>query len=117
MASTSKYETPELPCWNPAPGASAAILTGTNALRTNYMYIDSYMFFYLGFSVKVSTDVVVANVTLVDNGMGIMPMVYSPPALAHLYADKTVDVEVRRPCGSVSPFPWISLPFAAADRI
>ena len=41
-------------------------------------------------------EIVVANVTLVDNGMGIISYVYGPPATAHLYADKTVEIQVRQ---------------------
>uniref|UniRef100_A0A3B5MPJ0 G8 domain-containing protein n=1 Tax=Xiphophorus couchianus TaxID=32473 RepID=A0A3B5MPJ0_9TELE len=39
---------------------------------------------------QVIMDVVVSNVTLVDNGMGIMPLVFAPPSLSHAYADKSV---------------------------
>lgn len=46
-------------------------------------------------------NVQIANVTLVDNGMGIMPIVYSPPSLSHLYADKTIHIEVHTKCFSV----------------
>ncbi|XP_062385127.1 fibrocystin-L-like [Sardina pilchardus] len=39
-------------------------------------------------------SVQIANVTLVDNGMGIMPIIYSPPSLSHLYdSDKAVHVQ------------------------
>uniref|UniRef100_A0A3P9KTK4 Polycystic kidney and hepatic disease 1 (autosomal recessive)-like 1 n=1 Tax=Oryzias latipes TaxID=8090 RepID=A0A3P9KTK4_ORYLA len=38
-------------------------------------------------------DVVVSNVTLVDNGMGIMPLIYAPPSLSHAYANKTVQIQ------------------------
>ncbi|XP_036067199.1 fibrocystin-L-like [Oryzias melastigma] len=38
-------------------------------------------------------DVVISNVTLVDNGMGIMPLIYAPPSLSHAYADKTVQIQ------------------------
>ena len=44
---------------------------------------------------QIPMSVVIANVTLVDNGMGIMPFVYGPPSLSHAYADKTVHVQVR----------------------
>lgn len=40
-------------------------------------------------------NVTVSNVTLVDNGMGIMPMIYGPPALSHGFANKTVLIQVR----------------------
>lgn len=39
-------------------------------------------------------SVVISNVTLVDNGMGVMPLVYAPPSLSHAYADKTVHIQV-----------------------
>lgn len=39
-------------------------------------------------------SVIVSNVTLVDNGMGVMPLIYAPPSLSHAYADKTVHVQV-----------------------
>lgn len=45
--------------------------------------------------------IVISNVTLVDNGLGIMPLVYAPPALSHAFADKPVHVQVRE---EASPF-------------
>lgn len=39
--------------------------------------------------------IVVSNVTLVDNGLGIMPLIYAPPSLSHAFADKPVHVQVR----------------------
>ncbi|MBN3294523.1 PKHL1 protein, partial [Polypterus senegalus] len=35
----------------------------------------------------------VSNVTLVDNGMGIMPMSYKPPSVSHSYSDKTIEIK------------------------
>lgn len=43
---------------------------------------------------KTIMDIVISNVTLVDNGMGIMPLIYAPPSLSHAYANKTVHVQV-----------------------
>lgn len=40
-------------------------------------------------------SIVVSNVILVDNGLGIMPLIYAPPSLSHAYADKTVHIYVR----------------------
>lgn len=40
-------------------------------------------------------NVMVSNVTLVDNGMEIMPMIYGPPSLSHEFANKTVLIQVR----------------------
>ena len=39
-------------------------------------------------------SVQVHNVTLVDNGMGILPIVFTPPSLWHRYSDKAVEVRV-----------------------
>ncbi|XP_033493349.2 PKHD1 like 1, tandem duplicate 1 [Epinephelus lanceolatus] len=49
--------------------------------------------FDYGIYFQTSMNVIVANVTLVDNGMGIMPIIYTPPSLSHAYADKTVHVQ------------------------
>ncbi|KAM6958720.1 PKHD1 like 1, tandem duplicate 1 [Aplochiton taeniatus] len=38
-------------------------------------------------------SVMVADVTLVDNGMGVMPIVFSPSSLSHLFSNKTVQVK------------------------
>lgn len=45
--------------------------------------------------VKVYMSVVVSNVILVDNGMGIMSLIYEPPSVTHEYSNKTVLVQVR----------------------
>ncbi|XP_024857831.1 fibrocystin-L isoform X2 [Kryptolebias marmoratus] len=49
-------------------------------------------------------SVVVSNVTLVDNGMGIMALVYAPPSLSHAYADKSVHVQNSLIVGSSPSF-------------
>lgn len=41
------------------------------------------------------TSVHISNVTLVDNGMGIIPLIYEPPSLSHMYSNKTVQIQVR----------------------
>ncbi len=41
-------------------------------------------------------NVLISNVSLIDNGMGIMSLIYSPSALSHAYSDKTVRVQVRK---------------------
>ena len=51
----------------------------------------------LFFLAQTPSNVIVAEVTLADNGLGLMPLVYSPPSLLHLYADKTIRVRVRGP--------------------
>ncbi|XP_076610974.1 PKHD1 like 1, tandem duplicate 1 [Chaetodon auriga] len=49
-------------------------------------------------------DVIVSNVTLVDNGLGIMPLIFAPPSLSHAYADKTVHVQDALIVGSSPNF-------------
>lgn len=53
------------------------------------------------FSSQTIMRIVVSNVTLVDNGLGIMPLVYAPPALSHAFADKPVHVQVREEAASL----------------
>uniref|UniRef100_A0A3B4U1D6 PKHD1 like 1, tandem duplicate 2 n=1 Tax=Seriola dumerili TaxID=41447 RepID=A0A3B4U1D6_SERDU len=48
--------------------------------------------------------VVVSNVTLVDNGMGVMPLVYAPPSVSHAFADKPVHVQNALIVGSSPNF-------------
>ncbi|XP_065139309.1 fibrocystin-L-like [Paramisgurnus dabryanus] len=54
--------------------------------------------------VQVSMNVYISNVTLVDNGMGIMPIIYSPPSVSHEYDDKTIHVEESLIVGSSPDF-------------
>ncbi|XP_073714529.1 fibrocystin-L [Misgurnus anguillicaudatus] len=60
--------------------------------------------FDFGIYVQVSMNVYISNVTLVDNGMGIMPIIYSPPSISHAYADKTVHVQESLIVGSSPDF-------------
>nr|XP_055075128.1 fibrocystin-L-like [Misgurnus anguillicaudatus] len=60
--------------------------------------------FDFGIYVQVSMNVYISNVTLVDNGMGIMPIIYSPPSISHEYADKTVHVQESLIVGSSPDF-------------
>lgn len=53
---------------------------------------------------QVIMNVVISNVTLVDNGMGIMPLIYAPPSLSHAYADKSVQVQNSLIVGSSPDF-------------
>ncbi|KAM3595703.1 uncharacterized protein V6R79_001361 [Siganus canaliculatus] len=57
-----------------------------------------------GIYFQTIVDVIVANVTLVDNGLGIMPLIFAPPALSHTYADKTVHVQNALIVGSSPNF-------------
>uniref|UniRef100_A0A8B9H868 Polycystic kidney and hepatic disease 1 (autosomal recessive)-like 1 n=1 Tax=Astyanax mexicanus TaxID=7994 RepID=A0A8B9H868_ASTMX len=49
-----------------------------------------------GIYFQVSMSVIVSNVTLVDNGMGIMPLIYEPPSVTHAYSNKTVLIQCRQ---------------------
>uniref|UniRef100_A0A8C4T925 PKHD1 like 1 n=1 Tax=Erpetoichthys calabaricus TaxID=27687 RepID=A0A8C4T925_ERPCA len=49
-------------------------------------------------------NVQISNVTLVDNGMGIMPMSYTPPAVSHQYSNKTIQIENSLFVGSSPDF-------------
>ncbi|XP_073714826.1 fibrocystin-L [Misgurnus anguillicaudatus] len=60
--------------------------------------------FDFGIYVQVSMNVYISNVTLVDNGMGIMPIIYSPPSVSHEYDDKTVYVQESLIVGSSPDF-------------
>ncbi|KAG2464816.1 PKHL1 protein, partial [Polypterus senegalus] len=40
-------------------------------------------------------NVQISNVTLVDNGMGIMPMSYTPPSVSHQYSNRTIQIEIN----------------------
>ncbi|XP_061682368.1 PKHD1 like 1, tandem duplicate 1 [Syngnathoides biaculeatus] len=64
-------------------------LPGCSLIRRFFVWrnFDYGIYFQTHMSVRV------ANVTLVDNGMGIMPMIYAPPSLSHQYADKKIRVE------------------------
>lgn len=58
--------------------------------------------------------IVVSNVTLVDNGLGIMPFIYAPPSLSHAFADKPVHIQVKK---KTSFFMVISHPFISNLRL
>ncbi|XP_030597029.1 PKHD1 like 1, tandem duplicate 1 [Archocentrus centrarchus] len=60
--------------------------------------------FDYGIYFQTIMDVVVSNVTLVDNGMGIMPLVYGPPSLSHMFASKTVLIQNSLIVGSSPSF-------------
>uniref|UniRef100_A0AAR2IPV4 Polycystic kidney and hepatic disease 1 (autosomal recessive)-like 1 n=1 Tax=Pygocentrus nattereri TaxID=42514 RepID=A0AAR2IPV4_PYGNA len=57
-----------------------------------------------GIYFQVSMSVIVSNVTLVDNGMGIMSLIYGPPSLSHVYSNKTVLVQNALIVGSSPNF-------------
>ncbi|XP_061597205.1 fibrocystin-L-like isoform X1 [Cololabis saira] len=75
-------------------------LPGCSAVRGFFIWRSFDFAIYF----QVTMDVVISNVTLVDNGMGIMPLVYAPPSLSHAYADKTVHVQDALIVGSSPRF-------------
>ncbi|KAK1784753.1 hypothetical protein P4O66_003426 [Electrophorus voltai] len=60
--------------------------------------------FDFGIYFQVSMSVLISNVTLVDNGMGIMPLIYGPSAVTHEYSNKTVTVQNALIVGSSPNF-------------
>uniref|UniRef100_A0A667XGZ1 PKHD1 like 1, tandem duplicate 2 n=1 Tax=Myripristis murdjan TaxID=586833 RepID=A0A667XGZ1_9TELE len=60
--------------------------------------------FDYGIYFQTVSDVIVANVTLVDNGMGIMPLIFAPPSLSHAFADKTAHIQNALIVGSSPNF-------------
>ncbi|XP_051729532.1 LOW QUALITY PROTEIN: fibrocystin-L-like [Ctenopharyngodon idella] len=60
--------------------------------------------FDFGIYVQVPMNVLVSNVSLIDNGMGIMSLIYGPPSLSHSYSDKIVRVQGALIVGSSPNF-------------
>ncbi|XP_066572050.1 PKHD1 like 1, tandem duplicate 1 isoform X2 [Amia ocellicauda] len=46
-----------------------------------------------GIYFQTEMSVQISNITLVDNGMGIMSIIFTPPSVLHLYSDKTVQIQ------------------------
>uniref|UniRef100_W5M5C1 PKHD1 like 1 n=1 Tax=Lepisosteus oculatus TaxID=7918 RepID=W5M5C1_LEPOC len=46
----------------------------------------------------------ISDVTLVDNGMGVLPIIYTPPSVSHQYSDKTVQIQNSLIVGSSPNF-------------
>ncbi|XP_028646739.2 fibrocystin-L-like [Erpetoichthys calabaricus] len=57
-----------------------------------------------GIYFQTSMSVQISNVTLADNGMGIMPMSYTPPSVSHQYSNKTIQIENSLFVGSSPDF-------------
>ncbi|XP_068189914.1 fibrocystin-L-like [Antennarius striatus] len=57
-----------------------------------------------GIYFQTSMNIMVSNVTLVDNGLGIMSFIYGPPSRSHLFADKTVEIQNALIVGSSPNF-------------
>ncbi|MED6281140.1 Fibrocystin-L, partial [Characodon lateralis] len=75
-------------------------LAGCSFIRGFFVWKSFDFAIYL----QVIMNVVISNVTLVDNGMGIMPLIYAPPSVLHAYADKSVHVQNSLIVGSGPDF-------------
>ncbi|XP_050924319.1 LOW QUALITY PROTEIN: PKHD1 like 1, tandem duplicate 1 [Lates calcarifer] len=60
--------------------------------------------FDYGIYFQTIMNVMISNVTLVDNGMGVMPLIYGPPSVSHAFADKTVHIQNALIVGSSPNF-------------
>uniref|UniRef100_A0AAY5ETB4 Polycystic kidney and hepatic disease 1 (autosomal recessive)-like 1 n=1 Tax=Electrophorus electricus TaxID=8005 RepID=A0AAY5ETB4_ELEEL len=78
--------------------------------------------FDFGIYFQVSMSVLISNVTLVDNGMGIMPLIYGPSAVTHEYSNKTVTnalIVGSSPnfnCSDRQPLDTINIALTASSR-
>uniref|UniRef100_A0A3Q3X6F5 Uncharacterized protein n=1 Tax=Mola mola TaxID=94237 RepID=A0A3Q3X6F5_MOLML len=57
-----------------------------------------------GIYFQIIMSVVISNVTLVDNGLGIMSLIYAPPSVSHKFADKPVHIQNALIVGSSPNF-------------
>ncbi|KAK2830693.1 hypothetical protein Q5P01_018624 [Channa striata] len=57
-----------------------------------------------GIYFQTMMNVIISNVTLVDNGMGIMPLIFAPPSVSHAFADKTAQIQNALIVGSSPNF-------------
>ncbi|CAJ1082786.1 fibrocystin-L-like [Xyrichtys novacula] len=60
--------------------------------------------FDFGFYFQTPSSVIAANLTLVDNGMGILPLIYGPPSAAKLFANKYAHIRDSLIVGSSPNF-------------
>uniref|UniRef100_A0A8D3DR72 PKHD1 like 1, tandem duplicate 2 n=1 Tax=Scophthalmus maximus TaxID=52904 RepID=A0A8D3DR72_SCOMX len=60
--------------------------------------------FDYGIYFQTIMDVVISNVTLVDNGMGVMPLIFAPASVSHMYADKKAQIQNALIVGSSPNF-------------
>ncbi|KAM8882915.1 PKHD1 like 1, tandem duplicate 1 [Synchiropus picturatus] len=57
-----------------------------------------------GIYFQTQMNIIISDVTLVDNGMGIFSIIYKPPSLLHQYADKSVEIHGALIVGSSPNF-------------
>ncbi|KAM9385916.1 fibrocystin-L-like isoform 2-T2 [Pholidichthys leucotaenia] len=75
-------------------------LPGCSHIRDFFIWRN----FDYGIYFQTFMNVMVSKVTLVDNGMGIMPLIYGPPAVSHAFADKIVQIQNSLIVGSSPSF-------------
>ncbi|KAA0710209.1 Fibrocystin-L Polycystic kidney and hepatic disease 1-like protein 1 [Triplophysa tibetana] len=95
-------------------GEGIRIWGDNNAVRRNLVTLTLWPGSYNGAAestniewnaaIEVSMNVLISNVNLVDNGMGIMPIIYKPPSISHEYEDKSVRVQESLIVGSRPDF-------------
>uniref|UniRef100_UPI0037E8D1AF fibrocystin-L-like n=1 Tax=Semicossyphus pulcher TaxID=241346 RepID=UPI0037E8D1AF len=75
---------------NEAHGGLYGVFMNMDGLPGCSLIQDFFLWrcFDYGIYYQTPSSVIVSNVTLVDNGMGVMPMIYGPPSLSHKFADK-----------------------------
>ncbi|XP_061122944.1 PKHD1 like 1, tandem duplicate 1 [Syngnathus typhle] len=80
---------------NEAHGGLFGVFMNRDGLPQCSLIRDFFIWrnFDYGIYFQTIMSITVSNVTLVDNGMGIMPMIYAPPSLSHQYDDKKIRVE------------------------
>uniref|UniRef100_A0A3P8VF56 PKHD1 like 1, tandem duplicate 2 n=1 Tax=Cynoglossus semilaevis TaxID=244447 RepID=A0A3P8VF56_CYNSE len=80
---------------NEAHGGLYGIMMNKDGLPGCSLIRDFFIWrsFDYGIYYQTSSNVVVSQVTLVDNGMGIMPIIYAPPSLTHMFADKMTQIQ------------------------
>ncbi|KAK7898488.1 hypothetical protein WMY93_019341 [Mugilogobius chulae] len=71
-------------------------LPGCSLIRDFFVWKS----FDYGIYFQVPQSMWIANVTLVDNGVGLMPLIYGPPSLSHSFEDKKVTFESSLIVGS-----------------
>ncbi|XP_058475058.1 PKHD1 like 1, tandem duplicate 1 [Solea solea] len=60
--------------------------------------------FDYGVYIQSPSSIVIDSMTLVDNGMSIFPIIYGPPSLTHMFADKSVEIQNSLVVGSSPNF-------------
>ncbi|KAG9339164.1 hypothetical protein JZ751_024022 [Albula glossodonta] len=60
--------------------------------------------FDFGIYAQVTMSVQIRNISLIDNGMGIFSIIFTPPSLSHQYSNKTVHIQDALIVGSSPDF-------------